>query len=499
MNLCGLDVGTSGVKATVFDEFGKQKASAYAEYTTTSKRDGSRSLCATDLFFKTKQVLQQVSAQLGGQIDALAVASFGESFVMLDEQDNVLNEMMLYTDRRGDDEFFSEIQKTTAQEVAQICGLLVSPTYSISKLLYLKAKKPNVLSRAKRVLLVQDFINYMLCGQAVVDFSVASRTMLFDAEKYEWSSKMMALFGMDQSLFSTPVLAGTVLATVSERIACEIGVNPSMKIVAGLHDQPAFVAGSGLREGTMACSMGTTECLTPVFDGRMDAAFTVKNGLSSEPTWKRGRYFSLAYNPSSGVLIQWFFNTYAAAEVANGGMPYTLFESNFPKDPTRIMVQPYLVGSGTPYLDHRARLSMMGIGGTTTRYELYRAVLEALALDQYLNMTRLKEQGVSCTHLLCAGGGSNSIPWLQIKADVMQIPIQTTKTKEGGALGCAVLCAKAMGIYSSVEEASARMSEVERTLLPNQANKAFYQDKFELYCKLRDHIQEESAFASQII
>lgn len=495
MNFCGLDVGTSGVKAVVFDERGKRISEEYRAYDTHYDPDGLRGLDAREMWNKTKEVISCACAQAGGRIDALAAASFGEAFVMLDENDNVLHDIMIYTDRRGEAEFLREVKKTTEREIAKICGLPFSPTYSISKLLFLKEKESELFQKAKRILFIEDYVGYMLSGVAAVDYSVASRSMLFDARTCEWSTEMLGIFEIDGSLFSRPVAAGTMVGAVREELACELNVPADMKIVAGIHDQPASAIGTGLKKGAVACSMGTSECMTPVFNGMFPAEITAEKGMPSEPVWEKGKYCTLAYNPSSGVTIEWFFRTFAADETQRGGAPFALFEQNFPKEPTRLMVQPYITGSGTPYLDYHARFALTGAGLETTRYDIYRAVLEGLVMDQYLNLEQLNAQNVGAQELRCVGGGSKSVPWLQIKADAMQIPVSTLECSEAGALGCAALCAVAMGVYKTVEEAAQNMAHIKNTLEPNQAYREFYLEKFELYRELREHIGSESEYA----
>ncbi|MCL2128604.1 MAG: FGGY-family carbohydrate kinase, partial [Treponema sp.] len=160
-----------------------------------------------------------------------------------------------------------------------------------------------------------------------------------------------------------------------------------------------------------------------------------------------------------------------------------------------IMVQPYLMGSGTPYMDPGARLALTGIDYGTTKFTLFRALIEGLVLDQRLNLSVLAEEQVEVKQIIAVGGGSKSRPWLQIKADILEIPVSTLKVKEAGTLGAAILCAAAAGVYGSINEAAAAMSQISETIEPNLANSDFYAEKFELYRKLRDHVKEESDFA----
>jgi xylulokinase len=154
------------------------------------------------------------------------------------------------------------------------------------------------------------------------------------------------------------------------------------------------------------------------------------------------------------------------------------------------------MGSGTPYMDSKARLAMTGIDYGATKFDIYRAILEGLVLDQKLNLSVLAEQDVSVRRLSAVGGGSRSKAWLKLKADILEIPVNTLKVKEAGALGAAVLCASALGVYSSLEEGAGEMSAVETTLEPDLSRRDFYAEKFERYRELHDHVKRESEFAA---
>ncbi|MEA5004488.1 MAG: FGGY-family carbohydrate kinase [Christensenella sp.] len=490
MYFCGLDVGTSGVKAVVFDEKGNEKKRAYREYDFLLRADGTRSLDAENIWKKTKIVLREAAGPFGKLVAAISVSSFGEAFVVLDGSDKVLCEVMVSTDRRGEREFEEEMKRIGSDEIISVCGLVPSPTYSLAKLLYLKKRKKEVCANAKRVLLIGDFIQYRLSGCAAVDCSSACRTMLFDIEKAEWSDRLFQVFDMKRSLFSPAVFTGEIVGKLLLGVARETGLSPSAKVVAGGHDQPVNAIGAGLRKNTVACSMGTSECMTPVFEKRPAPGVTKETNLPAELVWEKGKYCTLAYNPTSGLLIKWFFDTFSDEK----SPPYALFEKNMPKAPTGIMVQPYLMGSGTPYMDASARMAITGIDIGTDRYMLYKAILEGLVFDQKLNLEKIRMLGVRAERLVCTGGGCNSKAWLQLKADILQIPVSVLTTSEAGALGCAAVCAAALGEYGSIEEAAQNMSVVRETLEPAHAFDDFYQEKFSLYRHLRDDVKEESEF-----
>jgi len=387
MLFCGIDVGTSGVKAHVFDVNGTPLFNAYRAYKIETKSDGTRLLKAAELWQKTKECFSEAVANVQGEFAAVCAGSFGEAFVAIDSDDNIICDPMLFTDRWGEKEYFEAEKKTSALEIARICGLPLSPSYSLSKILYLREQCPEIYGRIAKILFIQDFISFMLCGECATDYSLAGRTMFFDIRSCLWSDELISRFGLEKSHFSKPQPMGSVVGTLRKELSQELGIKGNVKVVIGGHDQPVNAIGAGLKPGYVVNSMGTSECITPITNVILPEDFTSSRGIPSELLWGKDKICCLAYNPSSGLLIQWFTSVFGGLESSPQH-----FDQNIPDRPTKIMVQPYLMGSGTPYLDNEARLAFTGIDNGTTRYDLHRAVLEGLVLDQKLNRSGLKEQ-----------------------------------------------------------------------------------------------------------
>ncbi|MDR2435380.1 MAG: hypothetical protein LBD47_12570 [Treponema sp.] len=492
MLFCGLDVGTSGVKAVVFDEKGTETSGVYRPYVIQVAPDGTRLLRGAEIWEKTREALVEAAAQSGGRIDTVCADSFGEAFVALDAHGAIICDPMLFTDRWGEQQYIEAERRTSAGEIARICGLPLSPSYSLSKILYLRDECPRIYEKTEKILLMQDFINFMLCGEAAVDYASASRSMFFDVRECTWNGELMGKFGLERRHYSAPVPIGTLLGNLRTDLAAELGAGgKNVRVVVGGHDQPVNAIGAGNRKGYAVNSMGTSECITPITGAMLREDFIARRGIPSEPFLGKGEFCCLAYNQTSGLLVQWFVGAFSDGKE----LPYTLFDTNIPPNPTRIMVQPYLMGSGTPYMDSKARLAITGIDYGVTKFDLYRAVLEGLCLDQRLNVSVLSEEGVFVDHLIAVGGGSKSRSWLGIKADILQIPVSVLRVREAGALGCAILSAAAAGVYADTAEAALNMSHIRETIEPNPAHADFYGEKFELYRRLHEHVKEESAFA----
>jgi xylulokinase len=144
MKFCGIDVGTSGVKAMVFDEKGTPLGESYRPYAIQVAPDGTRLLRALELWNQTKTVFAEVVRKTGGDISAVCADSFGESFVALDKNDDIICDPMIFTDRWGEAEYREAEQKISAKEIAGLCGLPLSPSYSLSKILYLRDERPEI-------------------------------------------------------------------------------------------------------------------------------------------------------------------------------------------------------------------------------------------------------------------------------------------------------------------------------------------------------------------
>jgi xylulokinase len=150
MRFCGLDVGTTGVKALVFDETGVQLSGAYRAYSIQVEPDGTRLLAGREIWDKTRDVFAEAAAGAGGGIDALCADSFGEAFVALNARGEIICDPMLFTDRWGEKEYAGAVKKISPVEIARICGLPPSPSYSLSKVLYVKEECPQFMKRLIR-------------------------------------------------------------------------------------------------------------------------------------------------------------------------------------------------------------------------------------------------------------------------------------------------------------------------------------------------------------
>ena len=267
MCILGLDIGTSGCKATIVAVDGAVLAQAGREYPLHSPRPGWEELDPEAVWAAVQAVIRQVMAGYrGDKIRAIGVSSFGEAVVAIDQDGRVLGNSMLYIDSRGQAEAARLRTDPGDARVLAIAGTYVQPMYSLCKIMWLKENRPEIYRRTWKFLLFADFILFRLGARPATDYSLAARTMAFDIRQKDWSQDLLDAAGVDGDKFAEPVPSGTVLGQLAGSLAGTLGLPGDVLLVAGGHDQACAALGAGvIRPGLAVDGLGSTECITPAF------------------------------------------------------------------------------------------------------------------------------------------------------------------------------------------------------------------------------------------
>lgn len=467
--IAGLDVGTTGCKVTVFSAEGENLGREYRDYPVTRETD-AQEIDADALASDVRECLRAAKARFGA-LDAIGVTSFGEAFVLLDEAGRPLRPILLCTDARGAEECRAFRERFGADRAAEISGVLPSESYSFPKLMWVKAHEPETYARARRVMLVEDYVIWQLTGRAAIDHSLAARTGAFDIRRLRWSREILDAAGLDAALLSEPVATGAAVGADSD----------GTLVVAAGHDQVACAAGAGVFEpGVAAEGAGTVECMTPVFAEIPANPRFHRDNYCAVPYF--GRFVSYAYSYTGGELLRWCRDALCRRS-------HEELQSGPCDGPTGLLVLPHFAGAATPYMDSGSRGAIVGLSLATTDRDIYRACMEAVAYEMRLNRERLAASGVAFDRLVATGGGAKSRLWVQMKADVLGIPIETLETDDAGTVGCAMMAGLACGAFGSIAEAAAKMVRRVGRFDPDPARHALYSEVFARYERLYDAVR----------
>lgn len=475
MKIAGLDIGTTGCKLTVFDESGEQLGKAYRDYPVRRQVSGHEIDIST-MMESVYAVIEEMAEQYP-DIAGIGVTSFGETFVMTNGAGEPLHNAMLYTDPRGADECAELVQKLGADHIAEVTGLAPHEMYSISKMMWIREHEPEVYAAAKRIHLIEDFVVWHLTRKAQIDYSLATRTMAFDIRTLNWSAEVFEAAGIDMELMSEPVLTGTSAGTITLAAAQRTGLSKDCVIVSVSHDQVSAAVGAGAFDGSIAVDgAGTVECLTPIYDSIPEIPVMAKGYFSVVPYVVPGKYVAYAFSYTGGALIQWAMEAFGKGET-NESM-----EKAYGKDdPSGLLVLPHFAGAATPYMDTGSKGAVLGLTTATTAAVLYRACMEGVVYEMRLNYDALQGSGVHFEKLNATGGGARSKLWMQMKADVLNLPITALKTVDAGTVGSAMLTGIAVGLFKDLEDAAAHMVQEMETYYPRADMHEKYMTIYERY------------------
>ena len=485
MNFLSIDIGTTGCKCQLFDEKGEILKYVFKEY-DLKKLDGETYVDVEKIVENLKALIKEVTNEF--LVNSIAISTIGESFVLLDEKDNILFLPMLYTDPRGEKEA-EEFKKLVGSErIFEISGTMPQSLFSIYKLLWIK-NNTNVFERAKKIMLMCDYLGYILTGKAVIDYSLASRTGVFDVENKVFSKELLEKAGINPEMFSTPALTGTVVGELLPEIKKELNINNDCKLVLGSHDQICTSLGAGvLSKGDAVDGLGTVECITTLFDTKTSDVKMGEMGYPLVPYAIDGMYCTYILNYSCGSLVNWIRKTIMHNYKGEEENFFSYIEKDMRKDPTGILLLPYFGGASTPYQNINAKGAIVGLRTENSDSDLYKSAFEGTAMEMRVNQDAVKPFGIEIKELTATGGGANSEKWLQIKSDIQNVPIKSLRSGEGGLCGCAMLQAVALNVCKDLFEARDIFVQYKNSFVPE--NHGAYEEQYEKYKKLYFAVKE---------
>ncbi|MCX6224735.1 MAG: FGGY family carbohydrate kinase, partial [Bacteroidia bacterium] len=394
----GIDIGTSGCKAVVFDDLGRQVSLAYREYDIIPKHAGWAELDTDEVMQKCFEVIRDSASQLGpAAVTGLGISSQGEAFTLLDKEGRALCNALVSSDIRANELIGPWIEKFGEKKLYHITGHTPHPMFSLFKLLWIKQNDPEIWAKARRILCFEDLLQYRLgIKNPSMGWPLAGRTMLFDVVNHTWDKEILFEAGVRKEQLSEPLQSGTIAGYVNKDIARELNLSDKTFIVTGGHDQPCSALGAGVTEpGIAVYSAGTVECITPAFNRPVFTEELRKNNLCTYDHTVPGMYATVAFSLTGGNLLKWFRDEFGAMETElarkSGGDPYELLLNQMPEEPAGLLVLPYFTPSGTPYFDVSVKGAILGLDLSVTREEILKALLEGVAFEIKLNLEILKQ------------------------------------------------------------------------------------------------------------
>ena len=479
MSILGIDIGTSGCKCAIYEQDGKEGTSTHRSYNLITNKNGFIELDPNEVWAAAESAIKELTKKhSGSKISALCITSFGESGVLIDRSGKPLYNSILYADPRGENQVKEIINRLGEEEIIRRSGHNPAAMYSAAKLMWLKEYEPEVIENAYKFLQYCGYVCFRLTGEIREDYSLCSRTMMFNVFEKKWDDVLLKAAGLDSELFPEPIQTGIRAGEVVGTVARKLGLPNALPVILGGHDQIAATVGCGVLEpGTAANGMGSVDCITPVF-GQESINFEMqKHNYGCVPFVIDNHYVTYAFNFGGGSLLKWYKENF-------GRESFEKMSENMCEEPTGILVMPHIMGAATPYMDTGSTCAVVGLGIDTDRYTFYKAMMEGIAFEAKINIDCLAGSVIKVGRLRACGGGSRSQARLQINADVLGLPIDVLETEEAGTLGAAIIAETALGVYPDIKDSAARLVKVKKTICPRHEKHLAYMEIYEKYKRM---------------
>ncbi len=467
--LVGLDIGSTNIKAVVFEANGTIVARASLKTPTHFPRPGWAYFDPTELWQTTAAVLRDAIAQVDqpARIASVGVASIGETGVLLDAEGMPLYEMIAWYDSRSEEQGARLAEQLGVARIYATTGLAPQAIFSLAKLVWIKENAPKQYARAVRWLHVADYITWKLCGEAATDYSVASRTMALDLANRRWAVDLIRDAGVDPALFAPLAQGGTPLATVTSAAASQTGLPTSALVAVGGHDHlcGALAVGAA-KPGVLLDSVGTAEALVFTIDKPLVGEHLAEQGYEQGAHVVDGYYGMGAYR-TAGICIDWF------RQIA-GGVDYATLTAEAAAAPVGslgVRFVPQMRLPHSPSNDPRARGVFIGLSTDVTRGMMFRAILEGLtfetrnALEPLLHYAGYERP----SEIYVIGGVCRNRLFVEIKAAILNQELILANVEEEVATGAALLGGLGAGIYPDAVAASAALHFTRTHIAPDPA------------------------------
>lgn len=477
MLLVGVDIGTTNLKAVVFNAAGELVARASAPTPTHYPRPGWAYYDPDELWRGIVHVLRTAIAQVSHprQIVSIACASIGETAIPIDRDGRPTFHAIAWFDRRTESQARFLAQHLGTDRVTRVSHLDIHPMFGLCKLMWLHEHEPDAYARTVAWLNVADYAAFKLSGVIASDYSLASRTLALNLRDLRWDADLIRDAGIKPSLFANLVASGTRLGTVLSDVAAAIGLPETTIVAAGGHDHVCAALALGVTvPGTVLDSIGSAEAIFLPVQHPIADPVLARMGYA-QGAHVAGGYYLMGGQFTSGAAIEWFRHTLIQDATYD-----SLIEEaqRVPAGSLGVTFLPHLRSANTPHNDAQAMGAFIGLTTDADQGVLFRALLEGIAFEMRSALEPLVQSaGAQTDQIVAAGGGTRNPLLMQIKADVFARPIVVRSDEEATALGAAMLGGLAAGVYADVAQAvqsTHARSNAAATIFPDATRARFY-------------------------
>ena len=492
--LLGIDVGSTNLKAVLFGADGRMVAK-HEVPTECFHPDPAHPDWAVwqpaQIWTGIAQSVRAVVASLaGGEILGVAVTGMGMDGVPINRDGQWLYPFISWHCPRTAPQQAWWLANIGADEQFAQGGNQVWTFNTALRLRWMQEHEPDILKKTHKWLLIEDFVNFMLCGETVTDYSMASTTLLFDQRTRRWNDDLLRRAGIDRSLLCDPLPAGTQIGRVHQAAAEATGLKQGTPVVLGGHDYCCGCLPTGAFEpGVLLDVLGTWEMVVSALHEPVLTPEVQRMGVLVDSHVARDRYAVMGATVAADML-EWFkreigLPTSVGEADASEWARLIALASHSPIGSNGVFFLPHMSGSFCPVLDPASAGAFVGLRNLASRGDLFRAVIEGLNY-QFLEIVRAFERGLGVRNdrIVAIGGPTKNQLWMQGKADVTGLVVEVPDMEEAVPLGAALLAGIGTGVYRNEQDAFNQVYRPGTCYVPDKQAQARYRELYARYAAL---------------
>lgn len=478
----GIDLGTSGVKLILVTKDGKVIKTVNKSYELLIPKPSWTEQNPMDWYQSTIEGLTELTIN-HKDIKGISFSGQMHGLVLLDKDDNILRNALLWNDQRTVDEVEYLNNEIGIESLLNYTGNIALTGLTAPKILWVKNNEPEIFKRIDKIMLPKDYLIYKLSNAFATDVSDVSGTLYYDVKNKRYSEEMLNILNINITQLPKVYESSEIVGTLNKDICSLLTIKSEPKIIAGGGDQAVGAIGVGIiKDGACSISLGTSGV---VFVSSNSFKVDSKSYLQSY-AHANGKYHLMGVMLNAAGALKWW------SESIFNFHDYPLFFENLEATALEdsLYFLPYLTGERSPINDPDALGVFFGLGLQHKKEHMDRAVIEGITFALKDSFELIKNLGVDIKTLRLTGGGAKSDIWCQMISDIMDVETETIEIEEGPALGAAILAMVGCNAYPSIEDACNTIIKPKSRFKQNQKRVEIYNNKYNNFKQIYPSIKE---------
>jgi L-xylulokinase len=482
--LIGIDNGGTMSKAALYDLNGKELAVSSVKTEMLLPHPGFTERNMDEMWQANVKAIREV-IELSGinpkDIASIATTGHGNGMYLVGYDGRPVYNGIISTDTRAKEYVANWYKDGTFEKLLPKTMQSIWAGQPVALLAWFKENKPDVLKNTKHIFMCKDYIRYKLTGEAYAEITDMSGTNLMNVRDVKYDEEILKEYGIEEVLDKLPPIkySDEICGYVSKKAAEEIGIEEGIPVAGGLFDIDSCAIATGITDEEKLCIIAGTWSINEYISKKPVVS---KDLFMTSLYCMKGYWLTTEASATSSSNLEWFATYLLDGDTnqckASGKSVYEYVNelvSTVGPEEAEIVFLPFLYGTN---VDADAKACFIGINGWHKKAHIMRALYEGVVFCHKAHIDKLLLHRSIPSAIRIAGGAAKSKIWVQIFADVLQIPIEVTSSTELGTLGAAICAGVATQNFQSYDSAVAAMVKVEYVCYPDPNKKELYERKY---------------------